>query len=125
MSSVGAKGQRGMTLLEVMVAIAVLMLVGYSALQFQNYSIDQLLSMQQQQRALRVAQNQMVQARLIDYRSLRNDAGTESQGGVVLHWQREVEAVDGFAMKRMIVQVRAEDSPRQLAELTGYRASPD
>ncbi|MCV6587599.1 MAG: type II secretion system minor pseudopilin GspI [Marinobacterium sp.] len=117
--------QRGMTLLEVLVAISVLMLVGFSALQFQNYSAGPLLSLQQQQRALMVAQNQLVLARLTDYRTLRNNNGTEYQGGMALRWQRDVEAVDGFAMKRVIVRVSedARDRPRQLAELTAYIAS--
>lgn len=117
--------QQGMTLLEVLVAISILTLAGYSALNFQSYSADHLLALQQQQRAAMVAQNQLVLARLVDYRNLRNEAGEDKQGGVTLRWQREVEAVEGFAMKRVFVRVKGQNSDRQLAELSGYIASPD
>ncbi len=86
------ESQRGFTLLEVLVALAVLALVMGVALEQARLSVRAARRAEAQSVALAVAQNKMAELAVNTRWSAREDDGDENG----LHWQRRIRAASEF-----------------------------
>jgi general secretion pathway protein I len=113
---------RGFTLIEVLVALAILAVALAAAIRSASLAADGTIEVRERLLATFVAQN-----RLAEYaaRTLWPDVGTRSgsadQGGLAFTWRETVTATPNPRFRRIEVRVFAERSPdRAVAVLTGF-----
>ncbi|UTW58313.1 type II secretion system minor pseudopilin GspI [Kordiimonas sp. SCSIO 12603] len=111
----------GFSLIELLVAVALLSLVAVTLLQSQSGATKNTAILQEKALALMVAENQI--ARLTGgalIPNIGNRSGEEDQLGVKFQWQENVRLAPGGKLLAMEVSVFREDGVK-LAELVGFR----
>ncbi len=113
---------KGFTLIEVLVALAILAITMAAVSRTAGSSINHVDAMRTRVTADWVAQNRLAlhQARG-DFLPTGIQTGEEAQAGQTYRWREEIIATPNPTMRRIIVNVYAPNDPQQsLRELTGY-----
>jgi len=117
---------RGFTLLEVLVALAIVSIALLAALRAAGQGTSAAGELRLRLLAGWVAENRLAERRARkDWLALGIGRGTQSQGGVEFAWREEVIATPDTAFRRVdvFVSVPPEES-RTLARLTGFVVQP-
>ena len=118
--------QRGFTLVEILVALAVLAIAlsGFTRLLAQT--IDATLSLRDHSVALWVAQNQMAKNFLLaDWPNTGSTDGEEEMGGQKWFWQQEISKTNNPHLRNIDITVRREPKDgRVVAQLVGFVRDP-
>lgn len=120
---------RGFTLVEVLVALAILAVALLAALRAAAQATSAADELRLRQFAGWVAQNRIAEHRARgDWLALGIGRGTQRQGGVEFAWREEVLGTPNPAFRRVDVFVSAPQTPsgeaRTLARLTGFVVQP-
>ena len=121
-----ARACRGFTLVEVLVALAIVSIALLAALRAAGQGTAAVGELRSRLLAGWVAENRLAEHRARgDWLALGIARGTQSQGGVEFAWREEVIATPNPAFRRVDVFVSspAEES-RSLARLTGFVVQP-
>lgn len=121
-----ANQQKGFTLVEVLVALAVLTIALAAVMRALSQSIDTSASLRDHTLAMWVAQNRLAKHLAErDFPSLDTTEGDADMAGRSWHWLEQVSAAPGEAAMRQIrIEVRAASGPQTLATLTGFLVQP-
>ncbi|OIR16006.1 putative type II secretion system protein I precursor [mine drainage metagenome] len=113
---------RGFTLLEVLVALAILAIAMAAVSRTASSSIRNADALRTRVIADWVAQNRLANHQALnDWPSPGIQTGSEDQAGQTYPWQEEVIATPNPTMRRIVVSVYAPDDAKlKLRELTGY-----
>jgi len=115
---------RGFTLLEILIALAILGIALSAATRAMGVSTDTAIALRQRTVAGWVAQNHM--AELVaahEYPAIGSRSGTATQGTRSFAWNENVRATDNPYFRRVEIQVFAGDDPDRVAyRLVGYLA---
>ena len=113
---------RGFTLLEVLVALAILAIAMAAVSRTASSSIRNADALR-----IRVIADWVAQNRLANHQALNDwplpgiQTGSEDQAGQTYPWQEEVISTPNPTMRRIVVSVYAPDDAKlKLRELTGY-----
>ncbi len=114
----------GFTLVEVLVALAIVAIGLAAAVRAVGLATDATRSVRERQLALFVAQNRLAEHSI---HASWPDAGARSgdaeQAGLAFRWQEDVSATPNPLFRRIEVRVALAGAPEQvLATLTGYAA---
>ena len=113
--------ERGFTLVEVLVALAIFAVALTAALRTCSIATDTALDFRERLLAGWVAENRLAEYRLGRVPELGEHAGTAVQGGVAFTWRERVSATRMPLNRRIDVQVFLAGIPgRILAEVVGY-----
>ena len=120
------KPSRGFTLVEVLVALAILSIALLAALRAAGQSTNAVGELRLRMFAGWVAENRLAEHRARgDWLPLGIGRGTQSEGGVELAWREEVIATPDSTFRRIDVFVSAPaEQSRALARLTGFVVQP-
>lgn len=112
----------GFSLLELLVAVAVLSLAAVTMIENQAGSARMTTRVQTQALAAIVAENRLALL-TTQYEAPRagSRTGTEEQLGMEFHWQEEVRVISGSDMLALNVRVSAAGADTHVATLTGFR----
>lgn len=103
---------RGFTLVEVMVALAVLAIALAAVLRTMGQSIDLATDLRERTLALWVAQERAVSLQLTNtWPSLDTTEGTAEMGGLEWRWKQQTTSTEVPEMRRVDIEVRAPRSP--------------
>ena len=110
----------GFTLVEVLVALAVVAIAFTAILTAMAHAIDVTTDLRERNLALWVAQNRWVQHRLAgDWPAADTKTGTAEMGGREWRWQERVSTTDNVYMRRIEITVQRTDDDHVLALLEG------
>ena len=127
-NGLSTKLETGFTLIEVLVALAVLTIALAAVMRALSQSIDTSASLRDRTVAMWVAQNRLVTHQIQLQRGLPALDTTEGDVEMAGHkwlWREEVKAAPGEpAMRQIHIEVRATTSPQPLARLIGFLAQP-
>jgi general secretion pathway protein I len=114
--------QSGFTLLEVLVALAILAITMAAVSRTASSSIHHVEAVRTRVIADWVAQNRLAQHQArADWPAPGIQTGEETQAGQTYPWQEEIIATPNPTMRRIVVSVYApDDAKHSLRELTGY-----
>jgi general secretion pathway protein I len=117
---------RGFTLVEVLVALAIVSIALMAALRAAGQGTNAVSELRSRQLAGWVAENRLAEHRARgDWLPLGIARGTQSQGGFQFAWREEVIATPNPAFRRVDVFVAAPvDESRAIARLTGFVVQP-
>ena len=121
-----AKAWAGFTLVEVLVALAIVSIALLAALRAAGQGTAAVGELRLRLLAGWVAENRLAEHRARgDWLALGIGRGTQSQGGVEFAWREEVIATPNAAFRRVDVFVSAPaEASRSLARLTGFVVQP-
>lgn len=117
---------RGFTLLEVLIALAVLAIALTGVVHAMGQAIDATATLRERDVALWVAQNRMTQHRLRrDWPAIDTVDGETEMGGEKWYWREQVSSTPEATMRRIEITVRrAPDAPNTRARLVGFLRNP-
>ena len=117
---------RGFTLVEVLVALAIVSIALMAALRAAGQATNASGELRQRVFAGWVAENRLAEHRArADWLPPGITRGTQSQGGIVFAWREEVIPTPNSSFRRVDVFVSAPaDETRALAHLTGFVVQP-
>ncbi|HJU24427.1 MAG TPA: type II secretion system minor pseudopilin GspI [Casimicrobiaceae bacterium] len=120
------RAARGFTLIEVLVALAIVAVALAAGMRAVAQSADGATSLRMRTLALWVAQNRLAQAQLADPWPARGSAsGAETQAGTRLLWRESVSDTPNPAFRRVeIVVSEPANADYVLARLVGYVGNP-
>lgn len=118
--------QNGFTLVEVLVALAVLTIALAAVMRALSQGIDTSSSLRDRALAMWVAQNRLVTHQIQkDWPGLDTTEGTADMAGREWRWREQVLAAPGEADLRQIhIEVRAAGDTQTLARLIGFLPKP-
>jgi general secretion pathway protein I len=112
---------RGFTLVEVLVALAIVSIALMAALRAAGQGTSAAGELRSRVLAGWVAENRLAEHRARgDWLPLGIARGTQSQGGVEFAWREEVIGTPNPAFRRVDVFVSAPEDSRAIARLTGF-----
>jgi len=117
-----ARTQNGFTLVEVLVALAVLTIALAAVMRALSQSIDTSADLRDRTLAMWVAQNRLT-THLIqrDFPALDTTEGDAEMAGREWRWREQVMAAPGEPdMRQIHIEVRAASGPQPLARLVGF-----
>ena len=117
-----ARTQIGFTLVEVLVALAVLTIALAAVMRALSQSIDTSASLRDRTIAMWVAQNRLT-THLVerDFPAMDTTDGKVDMAGREWHWREQVMAAPGEPdMRQIHIEVRAASGPQPLAKLVGF-----
>jgi len=121
--------QRGFTLLEVMLAMAVFAVAGVALIGAAGNNARNLSQLEQQMFSQWIASNQLVNASLDStWPPKNNRSGTEEMAGREWHWRMKVLKTPDKNMKAIEVEVRLDDGQEQskpISSLMTYVSKSD
>lgn len=113
--------ERGFTLVEVLVALAIFAVALTAALRACSVATDTALDFRERLLAGWVAENRLAEYRLGRIPEVGEHAGTTSQGGVAFAWRERISASEASLNRRIDVEVFLANVPgRRLAQAIGY-----
>ena len=114
--------RRGFTLVEVLVALAVLAIALAAILRAMGQAIDATATLRERNIALWVAQNRLVEHQMRrDWPAADTKDGDAEIGGVKWYWREQVSATPEPRIRRIEITVRRiADSQNTQARLVGY-----
>jgi general secretion pathway protein I len=117
---------KGFTLVEVLVALAIVSIALLAALRAAGQGTDTVAELRLRLHAGWVAENRLAEHRARgDWLALGIGRGTQTQAGVEFAWREEGVATPNAAFRRIDVFVSAPLEPsRALARLTGFVVQP-
>jgi general secretion pathway protein I len=114
-------GERGFTLIEVLVALAILAVSLTAGLRVCSIATDTAFAFRQRMLAGWVAENRLAEYAIGLTPEPGERAGTVEQGGISFTWRERVSATESPRLHRIDVQVFAAGVPEHaLARLAGY-----
>jgi len=113
---------RGFTLVEVLVALAVLAIALAAVMRAMAQAIDTTATLRQHEVALWVAQNRLVQHEMNqDWPSVDTTNGDADMGGRKWYWREQVSTTPEPKIRRIEITIReTADSKETVAKLVGY-----
>jgi general secretion pathway protein I len=117
--------RRGFTLIEVLVALAIVAVALSAGMRAIAQGADGASSLKARTLALWVAENRLAQAQLDDPAPAPGTTtGEDAQAGVLFAWRRTVDASPNPAFRKIEIVVAQDDQPGYvLARLVGYVGS--
>ena len=114
--------RRGFTLVEVLVALAVLAIALAAILRAMGQAIDATATLRERNIALWVAQNRLVEHQMRrDWPAADTKDGDAEIGGVKWYWREQVSTTPESRIRRIEITVRRiADSQNTQAKLVGY-----
>lgn len=114
--------QRAFTLIEVLVALAIVAVALSAGMRALAQSADGASSLKARTLALWVAQNRLARAQLADPPPVSGTAdGTETQAGAAFAWRQTIDATPNPAFRKIVIVVSDPAEPDYaLARLDGY-----
>jgi len=118
--------RNGFTLVEVLVALAVLAIALSAIMRALSQSIDTSTSLRDRTVAMWVAQNRLTTHQVLhDFPALDTTEGEAEMAGHVWRWREEVKPAPGETdMRQIHIEVRADTGSQALARLVGFLAKP-
>lgn len=117
------RGGCGFTLVEVLVALAVVAIAMSAVLYGLGQGIDTSAALRDRTVALWVAQNRLAQHQLARaWPSLDTTEGVTEMAGREWHWREQVSATPEPDFRRLDIEVRAASGGEALARLAGFVA---
>ena len=116
------RGSRGFTLIEVLVALAIVAVALAAGMRALAQTADGATTLKLRTLALWVAENRLAQAQLrAPWPATGTTTGSELQAGVPFAWRETVSATPNPAFRRIeIVVAQPEQADYALARLVGY-----
>ncbi|VAX09533.1 hypothetical protein MNBD_GAMMA26-321 [hydrothermal vent metagenome] len=115
------KAEAGFSLLEVLVALAVLAIAMAALIEATGRSVSNQARLENKTVAHWVAQNQLALLRVADDTpALGGQQGVEKMAGRTWDWQAQLSQTADLDVMRVEVEVRMEDEETVYAHLTGY-----
>jgi general secretion pathway protein I len=116
----------GFTLVEVLVALAVLTIALAAVMRAMSQSIDTSASLRDRTIAMWVAQNRLTTHQVTrDFPALDTTEGDAEMAGRAWRWREEVKpAPDEPDMRQVHIEVRAASGEQPLARLVGFLTKP-
>jgi general secretion pathway protein I len=116
------RGSRAFTLIEVLVALAIVAVALAAGMRALAQTADGATTLKLRTLALWVAENRLAQAQLqTPWPAAGTSAGSELQANVQLDWRETVSATPNPAFRRIEIVVTQQDLPDYaLARLVGY-----
>ena len=113
---------RGFTLVEVLVALAVLAIALAAVMRAMAQAIDTTATLRQHEVALWVAQNRLVRHEMAqDWPSVDTTDGDADMGGRKWYWREQVSTTPEPKIRRIEITIReTADSKETVAKLVGY-----
>ncbi len=121
------KPRRGFTLVEILVALAVVAVALTAGMRALAQATDTASSLKSRTLALWIAQNRLAAAQIaVPWPALGNYAGDATQAGARFVWRASVSTTPNPAFRRIEITV-AEPSAAEyaLAQLVGYLGNPE
>lgn len=121
-----SRWHRGFTLLEVLVALAVLAIALAAIMRAMAQAIDTTATLREHNEALWVAQNRLTEHQMRrDWPAADTTDGEAEMGGEKWFWREQVSTTPEPKMRRIEITVRRlADSKETLAKLVGYLLNP-
>jgi general secretion pathway protein I len=120
-----AKRHRGFTLIEVLIALAVLAIALAAVMRALSQSIDLSAGLRDRNIALWVAQNRLAEHQIRhDWPSQDTTEGTTEMAGREWRWREQVSGTPEPALRRIEIEVRAANGDQALAHLVGFLSQP-
>ena len=119
------RNNRGFTLIEVMVAIAIFAMAALAAVSAASGHLNSLSTIQQRTFAQYVAANRLTELNLTTTWPLKdNQRGSERQGGVEWQWRQQVVETVTPNVVAVTIEVTQGEQDYQWARLTQYIRKP-
>ncbi len=119
------KGIRGFTLLECLVALAILAVALTAALRATGSTAQSAVMLKEHTLASWVAQNRLAELRALDiWPNLGSREGEAEQGGYRYRWRETTAATPNPLFRRVDVQVFRQGGNQPLASLSSFVARP-
>ncbi len=112
--------QQGFSLLELMVAVAILSLALIPLLVNQGTSRNNALYMHEKTLAFLAADNLLLETVARERVSTGTKNGTTTQGGIQFKWQSEVSPLPDTSISSITVRVYHRGNGKKLSEMTGF-----
>jgi general secretion pathway protein I len=121
------RGARAFTLLEVLVALAILALALIAALRASSIGVSNSAEIRDRLLASWVAQNRLAEHRARrDWLPVGVFNGEATQGGVLFFWEEKVNSTPNTQFMRVEIRVFAPDRPgAALGDMTGFLVKPE
>jgi general secretion pathway protein I len=120
-----AERQRGFTLVEVLIALAVLAIALAAVMRTLSQGIDVNANLRDRNLALWVAQNRLTLHQIQhDWPGTDTRDGEAEMGGRRWRWREQVAATPEPALRRIEIEVRAVADEAVLARLVGFLPQP-
>jgi len=115
----------GFTLVEILVALAVLAIALAAVMRSITQSIDTSAALRERTMALWVAQNRLATHQLQrDFPSPDSTDGNVTLGGREWRWREQVATTPDADLRRIEIEVRAVNGEQMLGRLTGFLRRP-
>jgi general secretion pathway protein I len=119
------KNSHGFTLIEVLIALAVLAIALAAVMRALAQTIDTTTALRDRMLALWVAQDRLVTHRITrNWPSIDNTEGEAEMGGLKFKYREKVMGTPVSEMRRVEIEVLAFDKPEVLTTLAGYLRQP-
>ena len=115
---------RGFTLLETLIALAILAIGLTASMRSLMLASDSAGDLRRRQLATWVAENRLAEMRaMAEFPAVGSGTGSEILGGEEFHWRREVSQTPNALFRRVDVHVEAADGNAQ-SRLVGFAVRP-
>jgi len=115
----------GFTLVEVLVALAVIAIALGAVMRTLSQSIDVSANLRDRALAMWVAQNRLTRQQAERaWPSADTREGTDSMGGREWRWREQVANTPDAELRRVEIEIRAQQGEAVLARLVGFLARP-